>query len=87
MKKFLLGLVVAVMMTGSGYAYEQKNWDRQNWSADLKEKSCEYAHFKSAESLKILYAGRQIEGEDDAKEHFLNQGFKYASLWSAMCKD
>ena len=53
MKKVLLGLVIAVMMTGSGYAYEQKNWDRQNWSADLKEKSCEFAHFKSVSNLKI----------------------------------
>tara|TARA_B100000674_G_C37517815_1_gene767909 strand:- start:83 stop:361 length:279 start_codon:yes stop_codon:yes gene_type:complete len=92
MKKVLLGLVISVMMTGSGYAYEQNNWDRQNWSADLKEKSCEYVHFKSVSNLKTLYAGRMITEEFDEnieqiKEDALNEGLKYASLWSALCKD
>ena len=92
MKKALIGLIITVMMTGSGYAYEQNNWDRLNYSSDIKDLSCKHAHFMSVQHLKTLYAGRMITKDFDKNieqimEKSLNDGLKYASLWSALCKD
>ena len=89
MKRFLLGLVIAVMMTTSVHAksYEERNWQSEMpfWPyPEPKIKMCSLIHQKITTSLRNLYLSNQsnlpISGEDLSDAHI------YATVYNAVCK-
>ena len=90
MKKVLLGLVIAVMMTGSGYTqstYEERNWQAEAplWPyPEPKIRMCSLIHQKITTSLRNLYlddmSNLPISGDK------LDDAYIYATVYNAVCK-
>ena len=80
MKKVLLGLVIAVMMTGSGYATKYKN--------TLIFKQCYYLKYRA---MNIISALEQTESTDfhslKDRQNFIAEAHDHAALWSIFCGD
>ena len=88
MKKVLLGLVIAVMMTGSGYAfsYENENWQKaecgsmykllnKNCGSQSKEYYCKSIHKQAIKSIKE--AQENLENiEYFSKKDYSDEPFK-----------
>jgi len=60
MKKVLCGLVIALMMTGSGYAYEGKLW---KLLPEKKEAYCSHLYKNAAASVHLEYLYFQKRNE------------------------
>ena len=76
MKKILLGLVIAVMMTGSGFARELEATEETCMS--LESRASDYLNFSIDESNR-----KYPRFESD----YVSMAMQYLSLWSALCKD
>ena len=101
MKKVLLGLVIAVMITGSGYAkssdffksemekYEQRNWEKEMpiWSyPEQKLEMCSFIHGNITSRLRGPYLGCR-NGKCPRSDSWLVDIQKYAIMYNAVCKD
>ena len=78
MKKILLGLVIAVMMTGSGFARELEATEETCMS--LESRASDYLNFSIDESNRKY-------PRFDAESDYVSMAMQYLSLWSALCKD
>ena len=75
MKKILLGLVIAVMMTGSGFAQsiEQLN-------------NCVYLKYNADNLVTKAYNGYSVDPEVDKNElELIKKAHYFAVTWSALC--
>ena len=77
MKKILLGLVIAVMMT-SGFARELEATEETCMS--LESRASDYLNFSIDESNRKY-------PRFDAESDYVSMAMQYLSLWSALCKD
>ena len=72
MKKVLLGLVIAVMMTGSGYAKNIPN-DHCDWLLNFAKYNVDLAKFNAEEN------------DYEWQEKHMIKAEQYAVTWSALC--
>ena len=100
MKKVLFGLVIALMMTVNGYAkssdffksemekYEQRNWEEEMplWShPEQKLEMCSFLHGEITKSLRGPYLSDRSGLTPNS--HYLEDTYKIATIYNAVCKD
>ena len=73
MKKVLLGLVIAVMMTGSGY------------SREISSEKCDYLLLSADGHIHGAMNSYRSIDQQEVMEKNITLANKYAETWSALC--
>ena len=100
MKKVLCGLVITLIITGSVNAnlndyfklqmekYEQRNWEEEMplWShPEQKLEMCSFLHGEITKSLRGPYLSDRSGLTPNS--HYLEDTYKIATIYNAVCKD